>query len=149
MFQRFIGGGLILVISIILFSGCGTSTNNTNNISNSTESNNSNVNVNSATISVQVVLSDGDNQSSYSVLVKPASSVDSVMQQVSKEYQFSYRTQESTSAGKYVEEINGQASDTAANKFWLYDINGTPATTGVADTIVKANDVITWKYQAF
>lgn len=49
--------------------------------------------------------------------------------------------------GHFVEGINGQKSDTIKGKYWIYYINGDKAQVGISNYFLKANDIITWKYE--
>jgi len=48
--------------------------------------------------------------------------------------------------GTLITSINGFKSDEHA--FWIYEVNGKPATVGANTYILKNGDIITWKYVA-
>lgn len=45
----------------------------------------------------------------------------------------------------FISEIEGQAQDPEANKWWLFDLNDEMAEVGANDLTLKAGDKITWK----
>lgn len=45
----------------------------------------------------------------------------------------------------FVSSINGNAQDGAANKYWLFDVNGEMSPVGAKEVILKQGDVIDWK----
>lgn len=51
--------------------------------------------------------------------------------------------------GGFVTSINGVSQDTAANKYWMYYINGELAQVGAGTYIVQEGDEITWKLESF
>ena len=50
--------------------------------------------------------------------------------------------------GAMVQSIDGLANDAAANKFWIYYVNGQSAQVGISSYVIKPNDLIEWKYEA-
>lgn len=49
----------------------------------------------------------------------------------------------------FITAIDGLAQDTTKNLYWMYDVNGTQAAKGAADTIVKPGDEIKFTYEAY
>lgn len=52
---------------------------------------------------------------------------------------------EDSSFGEYVVSINGK--DGGGQKYWLFYVNGQPATVGASDYITKNNDTIEWRLE--
>lgn len=52
-----------------------------------------------------------------------------------------------SSYGKLVDSIEGVKNNTDS-KYWLYYINGEPASVGAADYMLKQNDKIEWRFQS-
>lgn len=78
---------------------------------------------------------------SYRVTVSRGSTVLAVLQEATR-LGFSYRTQQHTTYGSQVIEINGQSQP--ANQYWVYTINDGFAL-GVSSQTVNDGDVIVWK----
>ena len=51
--------------------------------------------------------------------------------------------------GGFVTSINGISQDEAANKYWIYYINGEYAPVGASEYIVQDGDEILWKLESF
>lgn len=60
---------------------------------------------------------------------------------------FSFKGREFSGLGFFVEEINGLSQNKKEGKYWIYYINGKPASVGVSQYKLKENDIITWKYE--
>lgn len=49
----------------------------------------------------------------------------------------------------FITSIDGIAQDTPKNMYWMYDVNGEQAAKGAADTPIKADDKVEFKYEAY
>lgn len=83
----------------------------------------------------------------YQIKVAEKSTVYDAIQKLIENKQITATLKEYSGMGKFVEEINGVASDSQSGKYWIYYINGQPAKTGISNYILKQNDKITWKYE--
>lgn len=85
---------------------------------------------------------------SYKISVPEGSTAYDLMVEAASQYDnFSFRGREFSGLGFFVEEINGLSQDQKEGMYWIYYINGQSAPIGVSLYEVKANDVITWKYE--
>lgn len=82
----------------------------------------------------------------YETAVKPGSSVYDLMNLLKAENKINFSGKDYASLGFFVEEINGLKNN-PAGKNWLYYVNGRPAPVGVSYYLIKANDIIEWKYE--
>lgn len=48
----------------------------------------------------------------------------------------------------FITSINGVKQDTKENKYWLFDVNGTPAVKGANETELKNGDKVKWDLHA-
>lgn len=48
----------------------------------------------------------------------------------------------------FITSINGIKQDTKENKYWLFDVNGTPAVKGANETELKNGDHVKWDLHA-
>ena len=51
--------------------------------------------------------------------------------------------------GGFITSIGGISQDEAANKYWIYYINGEYAPVGAAEYIIQDGDEILWKLESF
>lgn len=84
--------------------------------------------------------------SKYATEVKPGNSVYEMMNLLKNENKINFSGKDYASLGFFVEEINGLKNN-PAGKNWLYYVNGRPAQVGVSYYLIKANDIIEWKYE--
>jgi len=92
------------------------------------------------------------NGAKYEAAVKPGSSVYDLMNLLKMERKIDFSGKDYAGLGFFVEAINGVKNNPAglpaqAGKNWLYYVNGKPAPVGVSNYIIKANDIIEWKYE--
>lgn len=81
------------------------------------------------------------------VAVSPKSTVYDAMEVLNQEKKLVVVFKTFAGMGAMVETIDGVANDTAANKFWLYYINGQSAQVGISSYVLQPKDVIEWKYE--
>ena len=81
----------------------------------------------------------------YEVEIADGSSVYDLMDQLKRENKIDFSGRNYAGMGFFVEEINGAKND-AAGKNWIYYVNGRPAPVGISNYLIKANDIIKWKY---
>lgn len=60
---------------------------------------------------------------------------------------FSFQTKEFISLGQFVESINGVENNPQKNQYWIYYVNGQPATIGISQYKIQPNDKIEWKFE--
>ncbi len=85
------------------------------------------------------------NGAKYEAEVKLGSSAYDLMNLLKTENKISFFGKDYSGLGFFVEEING-VKNNPAGKNWLYYVNGKPAPVGISNYIIKANDIIEWKY---
>jgi hypothetical protein len=83
---------------------------------------------------------------SYETEAKTGSSVYDLMNTLREQKKIDFKSVDYSGLGFFVTEINGVKND-PSGKNWLYYVNGQPAQVGVTYYLVKANDVIEWKYE--
>lgn len=82
----------------------------------------------------------------YEAEIKPGGSAYDLMNLLKNENKINFSGKDYAGLGFFVEEINGVKNNpTGAN--WLYYVNGRPAPVGVSYYLIKANDIIEWKYE--
>lgn len=85
---------------------------------------------------------------SYEVFVPEASNAYDLMAATATQYEdFSFNGRDFTGIGFFVETINGLSQDRGEGMYWIYYINGKVAPVGISQYKLKADDVITWKYE--
>lgn len=118
----------LLGISMISLAACtDTKTTKENQVSQSTST--SLVAEQKATIILQ---EDGKELSSKTIEVTEGQSVYDALKK-----SFAIEDQDG-----FITKIDGKEQDPAANKYWMYTINGQEASKGAKDTLLKANDKI-------
>ena len=90
-----------------------------------------------------VMLIDGLN---YEAAVKPGSSIYDLMNLLKNQNKIDFSGENYSGLGFFVEAINGLKNN-PAGKNWLYYLNGRPAPVGISNYLIKANDIIEWKYE--
>ena len=60
---------------------------------------------------------------------------------------FQFKGREFPGLGFFVQELNGLAENPRQGTFWIYYINGEKAKVGISAYTVKADDIISWKYE--
>lgn len=83
----------------------------------------------------------------YSLQIKENSTVYDAMKLLSDQGSVSFVTKEFKGLGYFIQEMNGIKNDTSSGIYWFYYVNGKPAKIGISNFILKANDLITWKYE--
>ena len=78
--------------------------------------------------------------------IKAGSSVYDLMNLLKSQNKINFSGKNYSGLGFFVEEINSLKNN-PAGKNWLYYVNGKPAQVGVSNYIIKANDIIEWKYE--
>ena len=82
----------------------------------------------------------------YEAGVKPGSSVYDLMNLLKVENKIDFKGKNYLELGFFIEEINGEKNN-PIGKNWVYYINGRPAQAGVSNYLIKADDIIEWKYE--
>lgn len=84
----------------------------------------------------------------YSVSMPEGSTAYDLMATAAAQHNdFSFKGKEFSGLGFFVEEINGLPQDKEKGFYWIYYINGEKAPVGISQYKLKANDIITWKYE--
>jgi len=87
------------------------------------------------------------NEKKYEITLAENSSVFDLMQKLKNEADFSFNGQNYSSLGFFVQEINGIKNNPRTNQYWFLYVNNKKADQGASSIKVKANDIITWKYE--
>lgn len=95
----------------------------------------------------KVKLEVGDKK--YEAKIKPNSTAYDLMKNLQATQGLKFSAKEYAGMGALVEEINGVKNDIKANKFWIFYINGESSPVGVSSYVLKNNDVINWKFEAY
>lgn len=82
----------------------------------------------------------------YEAAIKPGSSAYDLMNALKEQKKIDFKSNNYSGLGVFIEEINGVRNNQGGMN-WLYYVNGQPAKIGVSYYMVKANDVIEWKYE--
>jgi hypothetical protein len=82
----------------------------------------------------------------YEAEVKAGSSVYDLMNVLKAENKINFSGKNYSGLGFFVEEIDGLKNNPAGAN-WLYYVNGQPAQVGISNYLIKANDIIEWKYE--
>lgn len=80
--------------------------------------------------------------------VPKESTVYDAMKILSRAYNLDVQFKEFSGLGAMVQSIGGVESDTHANTFWIYYINGSLAKAGISSVKINSHDVIKWNYEA-
>jgi len=78
--------------------------------------------------------------------IKAGSSVYDLMNLLKSQNKINFTGKNYSGLGFFVEEINSLKNN-PAGKNWLYYVNGKPAQVGISYYLIKANDIIEWKYE--
>ena len=81
----------------------------------------------------------------YEAAIKPGSSAYEAMEVLKQENKINFSGKDYSGLGFFVEEVNGLKNNPAGEN-WLYYVNGSLAPVGASNYIIKANDIIEWKY---
>lgn len=82
---------------------------------------------------------------SYEPCIDGEESTLALMQQLSTTSDFSFSGVEYASLGFFVETINGKKAE--GGYYWFLYVNDTSSSSGASQTLVKAGDVIEWRYK--
>jgi len=82
----------------------------------------------------------------YALAVPDNTTAYEAMKKLSSENDVAINFKQFSGLGYFVDEINGQKTDSASGKYWIYYINNQPSQVGISKYILKNNDLITWKY---
>ena len=82
----------------------------------------------------------------YEAEIVAGSSVYYLMNILKAENKIDFKGKNYPAMGFFVEEINGLKNN-PAGKNWIYYVNGQPAPVGISNYLIKANDIIEWKYE--
>lgn len=86
----------------------------------------------------------------YTTKVPKESSVLALMNIVKAEQGISFQTKDfGGDLGLFIETMSGIKNGDKREHYWIYYINGAKAQIGISNYILKNNDIITWKYEAF
>lgn len=142
MMKRSLVRYLSLLSVLLVLAGCQNSseqkeTTTVEDVSEASSMVESTTNVEAETIEVSIeILVDGE-------AIKPAESFEveagSKLLAVMKDH---YDIEEKDG---FVQSIEGHQQDEAANKWWLFDVNGEMAEVGAAELSLNEGDTITWK----
>ena len=83
----------------------------------------------------------------YLVSLPQDSSVHDLMVKAQETSDFQFKGREFPGLGFFVQELNGVAENPRQGTFWIYYINGEKAKVGISAYTVKADDIISWKYE--
>ena len=83
----------------------------------------------------------------YQVNVALGSSAYDAMVQAQEALDLSFEGTEFPGLGFFIEEINGLRQNPKTGKYWIYYINGVSGKVGISAYIIKAHDIISWKYE--
>lgn len=85
-------------------------------------------------------------ESEKKIELPAGSTVFTLMETLQKNGQLSFRAKDFGGAlGVFIEELNGVPNTRERN--WIYYINNQPATVGVSNYTLRADDLISWKYE--
>lgn len=132
---------LVLIALILLVAGFGFYFYSNTKTSQS----NLPVNVEEKNINFKLVINTGENKYEFSGIAKEDETVFDALKKISSVNNFSLIYKESD-LGAFIEEIYGVKNDTAANKYWMFKINGQLANEGASTYKIKDNDNIEWYY---
>jgi len=85
----------------------------------------------------------------YETKIKEKSTAYDLMKNLQTTQGLKFSAKEYAGMGALVEEINGVKNDVKTNKFWIFYINGESSPVGVSSYVLKNNDVISWKFEAY
>jgi len=85
----------------------------------------------------------------YQAEIKPDGTAYDLMKNLQATQGLKFSAKEYAGMGALIEEINGVKNDIKANKFWIFYINGKSSPVGVSSYVLKNDDVINWKYEAY
>ena len=95
------------------------------------------------TISFSLTINDKTTESRTA----PGTTVYRTMQDLMAEGKIAFHATEYSGMGYFVDEIDGIKNDPKNGIYWIYYLNGQSAKVGVSLYSLKANDIITWKYE--
>ncbi|MBI4065911.1 DUF4430 domain-containing protein [Candidatus Kaiserbacteria bacterium] len=81
----------------------------------------------------------------YQTDVAPNENVIGAMRTLSSTADFTYTSREYPGLGVFVDSINGIKN--SGGMYWILYTNGVTASLGASATVLKADDVIEWKYE--
>lgn len=82
----------------------------------------------------------------YEAEIKAGGSVYDFMLLLKQEKKINFQGKNYSGLGFFAQEINGVKNNPAGEN-WVYYINGRPAQVGVSNYMIKAGDIIEWKYE--
>lgn len=82
----------------------------------------------------------------YEVEIKADSSVYDFMNLLKAENKINFSGKNYSELGFFIEEINGLKNNPVGEN-WFYYVNGRPAQVGISNYLIKADDIIEWKYE--
>ncbi|MBP6859119.1 MAG: DUF4430 domain-containing protein [Candidatus Magasanikbacteria bacterium] len=97
----------------------------------------------SETIPITIVISD----TSYPIHALPNSTAYQVMDTLRQENKISFSTKNFSGLGYFVQEINGIKNSPSTGFYWTFYINNQEAKVGISNYTIKANDILTWKFE--
>jgi hypothetical protein len=86
-------------------------------------------------------------EKTYQVSVPEGSSAYDLMVRAQETSDFQFKGREFPGLGFFVQELNGVAENPRQGMFWIYYINGEQAKVGISAYAVRADDIISWKYE--
>ena len=84
-------------------------------------------------------------EKSYSVAVTQGETVLDAMLALQSVGDFTFTGRDYSGLGFFVDSIQGVAN--AGGKYWVFYVNGISATIGASSQIIRAGDLIEWKYE--
>jgi len=83
----------------------------------------------------------------YEIFVPKNSTVYGLMNALAARGDIIFSGKNSSGLGFFVDEINGIKNNASGNTYWLYYINDMAASVGISNYVLKADDIISWKYE--
>ncbi|MFH1255199.1 MAG: DUF4430 domain-containing protein [bacterium] len=85
----------------------------------------------------------------YQSEIEQGGTVYDLMKNSQADGKLSFSAKEYAGMGALVEEINGIKNNAETGKFWIFYVNGQPSAVGISSYVLKNNDAISWKYEAY
>ena len=101
------------------------------------------ISISSATTTTQAILKVGEK--SYTVDISSGETVIRAMRALVDASGFAYTSREYPGLGEFVDSINGIKN--SGGMYWILYVNGITASLGASAIVLKADDVIEWKYE--
>lgn len=96
---------------------------------------------------VSLIIAGSEKSANYEVDVKTGDTVADVLQSAETAGLTIFFKDFGGELGLFVESINGLDNDQKKNMYWTLYVNGQRASQGASSTIVKATDLVEWKFE--